>query len=61
MINEMSLFTYFLTDWIALGYRYKKSAQKREMLICNYCKYSVRNAPTMAKHINDDHPEHLST
>jgi hypothetical protein len=59
MINEMSLFTNFLTDYISLGYR--KSAQKRQKLLCNYCNYSASKVSTMVKHIQDDHPEHLST
>jgi hypothetical protein len=59
MINEMSLFTDLLTDSMALGYR--KSAEKRQMLLCNYCNYSVAYVPGMVKHIKDDHPEHLST
>jgi hypothetical protein len=59
MINEMSLVANLLTDCIALGYR--KSAHNRKKLLCNYCKYTVAIVPSMVKHIEDDHPEHLST
>jgi hypothetical protein len=59
IINELSLVINFLTDWIALGYR--RSVHNRSKLLCNYCLYSVAKVSTMVKHIEDDHPEHLST
>jgi hypothetical protein len=60
IVNEMPLVTNFLADCKAL-LGYSRSPHNRRNVLCNYCKYSVRNAPTMAKHIKDDHPEHLST